>query len=63
MLTLTARREAPSLVDGWTGWTAGQVGRSRFVSFKILHTLYVYRLGIYLLIYKVVTKILMGFKI
>ena len=51
--------------DGWDGWTGGRVGRSRKVSFKILHTLWVYRLGIYLLIYgiKVVTKILMGFKI
>ena len=35
------------------------------MSFKILHTLWVYRLYIYLLIYeiKVVTNILMGFKI
>ena len=43
----------------------GRVGRSRFVSFKFLHTLWVYRLSIYLLIneIKIVTNILMGFKI
>ena len=68
--TLTARREAPSLmgrVDGWTdgtGGTGGRVGRSRKVSFKFLHTLWVYRLCICLLLYeiKIVTNILMGFK-
>ena len=62
VLTLKTRGEAPSLMDGRTGGTGG---RSRKVSFKILHNLWVYRLGIYLLIYgiKVVTKILMGFKI
>ena len=36
---------------GWTGWTDGRVGRSRKVSFKFLHTLWVYRLCIGLLIY------------
>ena len=48
------------------GWTDGRVdGRSRKVSFKFLHTLWVYRLCICLLIYeiKIVTNILMGFKI
>ena len=46
-------------LDGWTG------GRSRKVSFKFLHTFWVYRLCITLLIYeiKIVTNILMGFKI
>ena len=50
---------------GWTGWTGGTGGRSRKVSFKFLHTLWVYRLCIYLLVYeiKIVTNILMGFKI
>ena len=50
--------------DG-TGWTGGTGGRSRKVSFKFLHTLWVYRLCICLLIYeiKIVTHILMGFKI
>ena len=44
---------------GWTGWTGG---RSRKVSFKFLHTLWVYRLCIYLLVYeiKIVTNNLMG---
>ena len=63
VLTLTARREAPSLmgrvgrVDGWDGWTGGRmgrvgrVGRSRKVSFEFLHTLWVYRLCIFLLVY------------
>ena len=43
----------------------GRVGRSRKVSFKFLHTLWVYRLCICILIYeiKIVTNILMGFKI
>ena len=46
--------------------TGGRVdGRKSKVSFKILHTLYVYRLSIYLLMYqiKIVTNIVMGFKI
>ena len=43
----------------------GRMGRSRKVSFKFLHTLWVYRLCICILIYeiKIVTNILMGFKI
>ena len=43
----------------------GRVGRSRKVSFKFLHTLWVYILCICLQIYeiKIVTNILMGFKI
>ena len=46
---------------GWTGWT----GRKSKVSFKILHTLWVYRVSIYLLIHEIkfVTNIVMGFKI
>ena len=50
--------------DGTDG-TDGTDGRSRKVSFKFLHTLLVFRLSIYLLIHKikVVTNILMGFKI
>ena len=52
--------------DGWDGldeWD-GLDGISK-VSFKILHTLWVYRLSIYLLIHeiKIVTNIVMGFKI
>ena len=38
VLTLTARREAPSLMG-----RVGQVGRSSKVSFNVLHTLCVYR--------------------
>ena len=54
--------------DGTGGRTGGRVGRVdgiSKVSFKIFHTLWVYRLSIYLLIYeiKIVTNILMGFKI
>ena len=51
--------------DGWTGGTGGRVGRSRKVSFKFLHTLWVYRLCICILIYeiKISANILMGFKI
>ena len=47
------------------GRVDGLDGRSSKVSFKILHTLWVYRLSIYLLIYEIkrVTNILMGFKI
>ena len=43
----------------------GTGGRSRKVSFKFLHTLWVYRLCICLLVYeiKIVTNILMGFKV
>ena len=43
----------------------GRTGRSSKVSFKILHTLWIYRLSIYLLIHeiKIVTNIVMGFKI
>ena len=43
----------------------GRMGRSSKVSFKILHILWVCRLSIYLLIHeiKIVTDILMGFKI
>ena len=49
--------------DGLDGWD-GSDGISK-VSFNFLHTLWVKRLCIYILIYeiKVVTKILMGFKI
>ena len=45
------------------GW--GGMGRLSKVSFNFLHTLWVYRLCIYLLVLviKVVTDILMGFKI
>ena len=45
--------------------TGGRMGRKSKVSFKILHTLWVYRLSIYLLIHeiKIVTNILMDFKI
>ena len=51
--------------DGLTGGRMGRVGRSRKVSFKFLHTLWVYRLCICLLLYeiKIVTNILMGLKI
>ena len=64
ILTLTARREAPSLM-GRTGGTDGRMARSRKVSFKFLHTLWVDILCLCLLIYeiKIVTNILMGFKI
>ena len=43
----------------------GTGGRSSKVSFKILHTLWVFRTCIYILVYeiKIVTNILMGFKI
>ena len=60
VLTLTARPEGPSLMG-----RVGRVGRSRKVSFKILHTLWVFRTCIYILVYeiKIVTNILMGFKI
>ena len=54
VLTLTARREAPSLMGwlrwdgmGWDGWMDG-ISK---VCFNFLHTLWVYRKGIYLLIY------------
>ena len=49
----------------WDGWTDGRVGRSRKVSFKFLQTLWVFRTCIYILVYKIkiVTNILMGFKI
>ena len=49
--------------DG-TGGTGG-MGRISKVSFHFLHTLWVYRLCIFLLIYeiKIVTNILMGLKI
>ena len=59
MLTLTARREAPSLM----GRVDGLDGISK-VSFKFLHTLWVYRLCICILIYKIniVSNIPMGFK-
>ena len=60
------RGRRPSLMDktGWTG-RVGRVERSRKVSFKFLHTLWVYRLNIYLLVYeiKIVTNILMGLKV
>ena len=66
----TTRPKAEFDVTGWTGWTCGRVDgwtgwRSRKVSFKFLHTLWVYRLCIYLLVYKIkiVTNILMGLKI
>ena len=44
-------------VDGWDGISK--------VSFNFLHTLWLYRLCIYLLVYeiKIVTNILMGFKV
>ena len=56
----TTRREAPSLMG-----RVGRMGRWSKVSFNFLHNLWVYRLCIYLLIYeiKIVTNILMGFKI
>ena len=61
--TLTARRKAPSLmgrVDGLDGWD----GISK-VSFKFLHTFWVYSLCICLLVYeiKIVTNNLMGLKV
>ena len=45
--------------------TGGRMGRSRRVSFKFLHTLCLYILCICLLVYeiKIVTNILMGFKV
>ena len=45
--------------------TGGTGGRSPNVSFKILHTLWVFRTCIYVLVYeiKIVTNNLMGFKI
>ena len=70
--TLTARREAPSLmgrVDGWTGWTGGRVDgwdgpEKGPLNFFILcgYIDYVY---VYLHVYeiKIVTNILMGFKV
>ena len=50
--------------DG-TGWTGGRMGRSLKVSFNFVHTFWVFRTCIYILVYeiKVVTNILMGFKI
>ena len=51
--------------DGWTDGTGGRMGRSRKVSFKFLQTLWAFRTCIYILVYKIkiVTNILMGFKI
>ena len=48
-------------MDGWLGWMDG-ISK---VSFNFLHTLWVYRICICLLVYeiKIVTNILMGFKI
>ena len=59
---LQSRPEGPSLM-GRVG-RVRRVGRSRKVFFKFLHTLWVYRLCMYLLLYeiKIVTNILMGFK-
>ena len=57
----TPRARSASLMGGMDGWN----GRSK-VSFKFLYTLWVYRTCIYLLVYKyskIVTNILMGFKI
>ena len=50
--------------DG-TGWTGGRVDGPEKCSLNFFHTLYVYRLCICILIYeiKIVTNILMGFKI
>ena len=58
--TLTARREAPSLMG-----RVGRVGRWSKVSFKILQTLWEFRTCIYILVYeiKIVTNIVMGLKI
>ena len=52
-----ARRAEFDGMDGWDGISK--------VSFKFLHTLWVYRLCICLLVYeiKIVTNILMGFKL
>ena len=49
----------------WWDGRVGRMGRWSKVSFNFLHNLWVYRLCIYLLIYeiKIVTNILMGFKI
>ena len=51
---------------GWKGGTGGTGGRSRKVSFNFVHTLWVFRtyIYIYILVYeiKIVTNILMGFK-
>ena len=57
--------EARSAEFDGTGWTDGTNGRSSKVSFKFFHTLWVYILCIYLLIYeiKIVTSILIDFKI
>ena len=60
----TTRPEGPSLrMDGWDAWD-GWDGMSK-ASFKFLHTLWVYRLCICLLVYeiKIVINILIGFKV
>ena len=59
---LRTRRGAPSLM-GWLG-RVGRVRRSSKVSFKFLQTLWVFRTCLYILAYeiKIVTNILMGFK-
>ena len=63
---LTAlQREELKASDAGSQYRCGRVGRSRKVSFKFLHTLLVFRLSRYLPIHeiKIVTNILMGFKI
>ena len=54
-------REARVWWDGWDGWD----GRWSKVSFKILETLWAFRTCIHILVYKIkiVTNILLGFKI
>ena len=58
------RRARSASLMGRVG-RVGRVGRSRKVSFKFLQTLWAFRTCIYILVYeiKIVTNILMGFKI
>ena len=62
VITLTKTRPKAEF-DGMG--RVGRVGRSRKVSFKFLQTLWAFRKCIYILVYKIkiVTNILMGFKI
>ena len=60
VITLKASAEGASLMG-----RVGRVGRLSKVSFKFLHTLWTFSTCIYILVYeiKIVTNILMGFKI
>ena len=63
--SLTRRPKAGRARSASLMGRVGRMGRSRKVSFKILQTLWAFRTYIYILVYeiKIVTNILMGFKI